>query len=389
MKHFIIFISTIILLQSCSIISIKETSSLDSIIAKLDVKFEEKVKKNIPGAVVIFVKNGEIYYQQAFGYKDKENNVIMTNDSIFQVASISKSFCAFGVMKLYEDGIIKLDDSIEKYLTRWQFPVSKYQAHDVTFQRLLSHTAGTSVHGFAGYPPNIGLPSVEQSLLGNPESIYGEYHKSPVVIEREPGKKWKYSGGGYTVLQLAIEEITGKNFSEYMDINILKPLTMNDSSFKYVPEMKVRLAIPYNSSVSSVPNYLFTEEAAAGLYTTGENMANMIIELIKCYHGEENNFILKRDSLISMLESQAKLSGMQAALLGKNTRMGLGIFITDLRNGKKTFGHGGNNQGWTSHFEICPDTKDGMIILTNGNFKNFKLTEPLRKAWLQYIENQQ
>jgi len=382
------FIGIILLFLSCSIISVKDTNTLDSIISQLDEKFNKSVEKKIPGAVIVFIKDGEIYYRHSFGYKDKENKIVMTENSIFQVASISKPFCAFAVMKLYEEGLIVLDESINNYLTRWKIPESKYQIQDVTVRRLLSHTAGTSVHGYAGYPPDIGLPTIEQSLLGNPESIYRKYHKSPVILEKKPGEKWNYSGGGYTILQLAVEEITGKSFPEYMNENILKKLNMTDSSFLYNPEMIKRLPLPYSFSLSPIPNFLFSEKAAAGLYTTAEDMANMIIELLKCYHGEDNNFIITMDSLKMMLEPEAKIRGIMAALLGKDARMGLGLFTFDLGNGIKTYGHGGGNQGWTSYFEFCPETRDGMILLTNGNVADFKIVQPLKKAWNKYIRSQ-
>jgi CubicO group peptidase (beta-lactamase class C family) len=379
-----------ILFLSCSIISIKETNSLESIIFQLDEQFNNKAGEKIPGAVIVFIKDGNIFYQQAFGYKDKENEVIMTLDTIFQVASISKSICALGVMKLYEEGLAALDEPVENYLSRWQIPETKYQTRGITIRRLLSHTAGTSVHGYAGYPPAIGLPSVEQSLLGNPNSEYRKHHKTPVALKRKPGQKWKYSGGGYTILQLATEEITGQKFSDYMDTNVLKMLGMGNSSFVYNPQMITNLATPYSSSLKPVPNFLFIEEAAAGLYTTAEDLANMIVELIKCYHGEDNNFVISRETLNMMLIPEAEMGMMQKMMMGqlvKNLNMGLGLFIADLGNGKITYGHGGNNQGWTSHFEFCPETKDGLIILTNGNVANFKLIEPLKKAWYKYLRN--
>jgi CubicO group peptidase (beta-lactamase class C family) len=102
MKKSMFFIFLLVLVfQSCAIVSIKETNTLESIVSQLDDKFNKSVGKNIPGAVIIFIKNGEIYYQQAFGYKDKENDVIMTEDANFQVASISKYFCALGIMKYH------------------------------------------------------------------------------------------------------------------------------------------------------------------------------------------------------------------------------------------------------------------------------------------------
>jgi CubicO group peptidase (beta-lactamase class C family) len=356
-----------------------KTNSLEDIILQLNEQFNKKVGEKIPGAVILFIRDGEIYYTQAFGYKDLANREIMTADSIFQVASLSKSICALGTMKLVEDGIITLDEPVEKYLTRWQLPSSKYQTKDVTFGRLLNHTAGISVQGFLGYSPKNGLPTIEQSLLGNTSTIY---RMTPVRIKNEPGKKWDYSGGGYTILQLAMEEITGKRFSEYMYENVFQKMNMNNSFYTFNGSLESKLAKPYNNFLFQIPSYLYTEEAAAGLYTTVDDLAKVIIEMMKCYHSERNDLIINRSTLLLMLNSPVSINNES-----KWDSMGLGYFISNIGNGIRTYGHSGSNRGWRAHYEFSLDTKDGIIILTNGNRGSKNLIMPIVIEWRKHIGN--
>jgi CubicO group peptidase (beta-lactamase class C family) len=370
MKKFV-FISLIIaLFLSCSIISIKSTSELESIIMELDKQLTEKVGKNIPGAVIVLIENGEIYYQKAFGYKDKNTYEAMSIDTIFQVASISKPVFAIAVMKLMQEGLIDLNSPIESYLTRWHLPNSKYDKNGVTTRRILSHSAGLSVGGYLGYKPEKQLPSLEQSL----SSLFYS-----VKIKRSPGEKWKYSGGGYTVLQLAIEEIIGQSLAEYIETNILKNMGMVKSSYAYNISMNNELAKPYNSLGFQVPNYLFSETAAAGLYTTAQDLALMIIEIMNCYYDIENDFVLNKETLELMFTPEMSIN--------KSESMGIGFFIRDIGNGIKTYGHGGSNQGWKAHFELSLDKRSGIIILTNGNSGRTRLITPLLTIWREYISN--
>jgi CubicO group peptidase (beta-lactamase class C family) len=188
---------------------------LDDIISKLDSKFDEDIGNSVPGAVVLYIKDNKVYYRNAFGYKDLDNNIRMTTDTIFRVGSISKPISALGMMKLIEKRKISLDDPVEDYLTRWHIPDSQYDSRGVTFRRILNYTSGLS-NSIPEYPSNITLPSIEQSLSGHPDANY----ETKVTLAREPGERWTFSGTAFSVMQLAMEEITGKSFSEYKKKNV-------------------------------------------------------------------------------------------------------------------------------------------------------------------------
>jgi len=360
-------ILSLVLFLSCTAVSIKKSNDLDTIILESDKQLTEKVGNTIPGAVIVFIEDGEIYYQNAYGFKDKNAHEAMSVDTIFQVASISKTVFAITVMKLRQEGLIDLNAPIDSYLKKWHLPDSKYNNDEVTAKKILSHSAGLSVGGYLGYRPETQLLSLEQSL----SSLFYS-----VKLKRNPGYKWKYSGGGYTVLQLAVEEIIDRRLSEYTETNILKNMGMEKSSYAYNTSMNNELAKAYNSFGVQIPNYLYTETAAAGLYTTAHDLSILIIQMMNCYNNKENNLVINRKSLELMLTPEIDIN--------KNESMGMGLFIYDVGNGVKTYGHGGVNRGWKAQYEFCPDKNSGIIVLSNGDLGG-KIITPLISAWREYI----
>lgn len=367
MRKSILIFMVLVLFLSCSI-SIKNTDVLDSIIIECDKQLTEKVGGTIPGAVIALIEDGEIYYLKAYGFKNRKTKETMSVDTIFQVASISKTAFAITVMKLVQDGLIDLDNPIDSYLTQWHLPDTKYNKSGVTARRLLTHSAGISTSGYLGYRPGRQLPSIAQSLS---RGLYS------VKLKRNPGEKWMYSGGGYTILQLAMEEVTEQGLYEYAETNVFRKMGMKNTTYAYEPSMNNELAKPYNSFGIQIPNYLYTETAAAGLYTTAHDLAQMLIEMMNCYNNKENNLVINRKLLGQMLTPEIEIN--------KKELMGMGLFIFDAGNGVKTYGHSGGNRGWKAQFEFCPDKSSGIIILTNADLARRRIITPLVSAWREYI----
>ncbi|MCR6645848.1 MAG: beta-lactamase family protein [Terricaulis sp.] len=184
--------------------------------------------------------------------------------TIFQVASLSKWLTAWGVLKLAEEGRIDLDAPVSHYLTRWQLPASEYDHNEVTVRRLLAHNAGlTDGLGFLGFRPDQAIPSLEQELANTTDvlpSADGE-----IRVGAEPGSGWRYSGGGYLILQLMIEDVTGENFDAFMRREIFVPLGMSDS--RSVDPDPTRLAEIFDVDGSEATHYRF---AATGAASTGQ-----------------------------------------------------------------------------------------------------------------------
>ena len=160
------------------------------------------------------------------------NDKLVDRNTVFQVASLSKYVSAIGVMKLAQDGKLDLDVPIYEYLTRWHLPKSDFDNSKVTVRRLLSHTAGlTDGLGYAGFENTEDVQTLEASLTKAKDADPGSDGRTVVGIE--PGMEWRYSGGGFTLLQLIIEEVSGQSFDAYMKTEIFEPLQMNSSFYKW------------------------------------------------------------------------------------------------------------------------------------------------------------
>jgi CubicO group peptidase (beta-lactamase class C family) len=231
---------------------------------------------DVRGAAVALVRNGDVAWSTGYGHADAERGLPVTADTVFHTASISKAVTAWGVMRLVEQGQLDLDVPIETYLSRWHFPASTYDSDGVTVRRLLSHTAGLSEQDYSPLPPTGSLPSLEESLAGESGGVNARSRPDDVRITMEPGRQFSYSNGGFTVLQLAIEEITGEDFSAYMQREVLNPLGMSRSTFQWRDNMRDMTAIGYDDDGQPMPNSLFTEQAAGGLYSTATDLARFM-----------------------------------------------------------------------------------------------------------------
>ncbi len=333
----------------------------NSIYEKLNEKIPILMKaKKAPGMAIAIFEKGDLDFIKGFGLASISENRPITSSTGFNIGSISKLFTAFGVMKLVEDGKVDLDAPVETYLTRWKIPDSEFDKTKVTIRHLLNHTAGLSVHGYPGFIDKKALPTLELSLDG----INGparDNEKVEIVIE--PQTKFQYSGGGYTVLQLVIEEVTEMSFEKYMEQLIFKPLKMNDTSFTINKPILKNSAIPYDENQQELPIEYFTAKAAAGLHTTLDDFILFAKDML------QTNTIVSQETLNDMITPSA---------LSKN-QYGLGFRV--LRFGPLEFkGHAGSNTGWQSAFFFDFKTKSGLIMLTNGNEGDSVLKNTL-KTW--------
>ena len=312
-------------------------------VLKKDVPVLMKAK-NVPGMALVVFDKGEIIYKKGIGYAKVAGRQRVTDETGFNIGSISKMFTAWGVMKLVQEGKVDLDAPVEKYITRWKIPASSFDPKQVTIRALLSHTAGLSVHGYAGFSPNQKLPSLEASLQGDFRA------DEAVEIVLEPQTKFQYSGGGYTILQLMIEEVTGQSFAHYMQRNIFQPLDLQHTSFVIDNHVKQHTATPYDEEGKKIYLERFTAQAAAGLHTTMEDL----IKFTKAsFHG---NNVLTSETLETMRTPDPNTNGVY------------GLGYMNYKMGPITVqGHAGSNDGWES--AIMMDFKDqsGVIILTNGS----------------------
>lgn len=307
---------------------------------------EETISKNTYGSVAIVLIEqgrvaGEIY---------KSIGSPVNKDTQFQVASLSKWVTATGVMKLVQDGKINLDSPISSYLNRWQLPNGKFDNSAVTARRLLSHTGGlTDGLGFGGYLASQPLPTIEEALK-KPNAAFGE---TEIKVGIKPGSKWLYSGGGYLILQLVIEEVSGMSFEHFMQSEIFEPLNMTRSTFIY-PDNPLNIASSYDWRGEIVPFKRYTESGAAGLYTSA-------LDLTRFLQSTMTESPLTNQTLQLMRQPQTSILELN--------RWGLGVkLLSPTPKGDYIFGHGGNIlPAINTWAQINPDTNDGLIVMVSGN----------------------
>jgi CubicO group peptidase (beta-lactamase class C family) len=324
----------------------------DGVEALLDRRVPELLEElAVPGAVIALVHNGEPAYARGYGFADVEGGRPMATDTVFQAASISKTVTAWGVMRLVDQGLLELDAPVERYLTRWRLPPSEFDHEGVTLRRILSHTAGLTLHGYPGIPPGEPLPTLEESLDG------GHPGTEPVRVQSEPGTAYAYSGGGYTLLQLVVEEVTGELFADYMRREILQPLGMNRSSYTWDAALQPDTAVGYSREGQALPNYLFIEQGPASLYSTADDLARFAAAGLPGPNGEPPGRGVLAPATLELMYSPAENTEEQSYGLGYQ----MNVF------GPGIIGHAGSNQGWKTFFGVIPATAEGVVVLTNGD----------------------
>jgi CubicO group peptidase (beta-lactamase class C family) len=330
----------------------KDTSSEAYIIAA-----KEEINKEFVGnfALATF-KNGLVEHEEFYSVGKPVNR-----NTIFQVASLSKWVSAIGVMKLVEEGKLNLDKPVSEYLTRWKLPESQFNNDKVTIRRLLSHTAGlTDGLGYSGFKPGVTPQSIEASLTKATDAddgIDGSVH-----VGMQPGSEFKYSGGGYTLLQLIVEEVTGQSFASYMKSTIFEPLNMMQSSYTWDENSGFDLIDFYNSDRTKAAHYTYTSLAATSLYTSLADLETLFKAHLK---GKNNEIIgrnvLQANTLEMMRAPHASTFGMDIWGLGA-------ILYAKTDNNDYIFGHDGKSTPpINTAVRLDPETGNGIIVLETGN----------------------
>lgn len=281
-------------------------------------------------------------------------------DTRFQVASLSKWATAWGVMALVEKGRLDLDAPVSRYLTRWRLPRGAYDNDQVTVRRLLSHTAGlTDGLGYAGFAPGAPVQSLEDSLTRAADASPDA--DGSVRVGREPGSGFEYSGGGYTLLQLIVEEVSGQAFNDYMVETVFAPLGMTRTTY-VLPDPADNVAVFYDAQGRPAPHFRFTSLAATSLYTSAGDMTRFIAAHVPGPNGERvGRGVLSPETLRVMRRPHASTMGADI--------WGLGVMLYAPNNGGDfVIGHDGDNEpAINTAVRLDPATGDGIVLLETGN----------------------
>jgi CubicO group peptidase (beta-lactamase class C family) len=313
---------------------------------------EERMRAlNVRGISIAVIDDYKIDWAKGYGFADLESKRPVNTETLFQAGSISKPVAAIGAMKLVEQGKLRLDDDVNSRLKSWKVPDNDFtREQKVTLRRLLSHSAGLTVHGFPGYAAEKPVPSVVDILDGKPPA-----NTAAIRVDITPGSRFRYSGGGYTVMQLLMADVAGKPFDGLLQELVLKPVGMKHSTYAQPLPAKYAAAAAsgYKPDGSPVPGrfHTYPEMAAAGLWTTASDLARFTIEIQKAREGRSNR-ILTKATVDEMLREQMKPYGL-----------GFGL---EEKNSWKRFGHGGADMGFQALLSSTMDGK-GFVIMANSD----------------------
>lgn len=308
----------------------------------------------VPGVSVAVIRDFRIHWAKGYGVADAASGRPVRVDTPFQAASISKPVTAMAAMRLVQDGRIDLDDDVNRHMKTWKVPPGEQTASQpVTPRALMSHTSGADDgFGFPGYEPAASRPTVVQILDGAAPSNVGK-----VTFARPPYAAYKYSGGGVTVMQLLLTDVTGESFAALLRSRVLDPLAMRDSTFEQPPPdaWAARLAHAHNGQGThgNVPWHVYPEQAAAGLWTTASDLARFAIEVQQAARGAK-----------SAVLTPASAREMTAPVGTGPYAVGLGV---EKRGEGWYFGHGGSNWGFRCSLLAHVRKGYGVVVMTNSD----------------------
>ena len=332
-----------------------EAGLLPAVVIKGDASpalaLSERMKfYRVPGVSVAVVDGGKIDWARGFGVKDVSTNEPVTTETLFQAGSISKPVAAVAALRLVQEGRLSLDEDVNARLSAWKVPENKFtKEKKVTLRGLLTHSAGLTVHGFPGYASSAKVPTLLQVLNGEKPA-----NTRSIRVDTVPGTIWRYSGGGYTIMQQMLIDITKQPFPQLAKQLVFDPAGMKHSTFEQpLDPARAKQAATAHRDGEPVKGrfHTYPEMAAAGLWTTPTDLALLAVDL-------QNSLAGKSDKIIS----QEMAKQMMSRQFG-NWGLGPGV---EVRGEVIEFSHGGVDEGFEAFWAGFSDGR-GVAVMTNGN----------------------
>ncbi len=326
---------------------------------------ERMAHYKVPGLSVAVINDGKIEWARGYGVVERDGDKPVTADTLFLAGSISKPVAALAALRLVEQGKLNLDEDVNQKLKTWKVPENEFtKEKKVTLRGLLSHSAGMTVHGFPGYSVDAPAPTLVQILNGEKPA-----NTAAIRVDIEPGSRWRYSGGGYTVMQLLLMDVTGKTFPELTRELVLAPAGMRQSTYENpLPKsLEASAATAHGRNGDKVKGrwHLYPEMAAAGLWTTASDLARYAIEVQRALAGQSK--VLSREMAQQMVTVQKGSHG-------------LGPGIDNAGKESARFGHGGVDEGFEAFLTAYFQGGRGVVVMMNAN-----RTQPLSQELIRAI----
>jgi len=334
------------------VLQLKQTRQIDT---EIDTYLIEQVKAaDIPGLAVAVVRNGSVIYSRAHGVRELGREEKLTSEHVFHFASVSKPFVATAVVQLAEAGKLKLSDAVVKHLP--YFLLADERHRDITIQQMLNHTSG--------------MPDVEDYQWDKPQLDDGaaERYVRTMVSERllwAPGSDWAYSNMAFDVLGDLIAKVSGMSFEEYVRINILEPIGMNDSSFIYAEideAFRTTGHVGDPARVSNVYPYNRRHAPSSTLNSSVVEMTRWM--LVNLNRGELDGRRILRGESHDLLWTPTTEKPADTVPMPHALEMGLSWGLGE-HAGHRTVFHGGRDTGFRSYVMLLPDDGIGIVLASN------------------------
>jgi len=302
-----------------------------------------------PGVAVTFVDSTGPAWSRGAGVLRLGSEPKVAPETRFLVKSLAKPVTAFATLRLVDQGVLELDAPLDEYLERWSVPDNEFtRATAPTLRQLLAHRAGFTMWGVPSYAPDEERPTLVEILESHVPEDY-----SPITIDYQPGTDSRYSGGGYSVLQLLLEDVTGESFPELIRRLVLDPLDMDHSLFHAgVPDSLAEITATGHDDGEPLPHWdALVQLAAGGLISTAPDMARFVAEVNRAWQGRSN--LLSQALAREMLTDQGDGRGLGFEVEGAGDSL--------------VFSHTGSGDGFRALIVGLPSRSEGLAILVNAD----------------------
>ncbi len=342
--------------------------------------------KEIPGISIGIIEpnDKESTYSSVFE-ENVNSNQFIDEKTLFQISSISKSISSWIICKCIYDHGLNLDSKINSILKTWKIKPKRNSkklqpfSDEVTVRHLLSHHGGINLAGYRGYHPKNHTPTIYDSLNGK-----AKIFQPAVRLSHKPNSKVSYSGGGYTILQLLVEELTNQPFAKYARNNFLAKIGMNETKFIGESMENQVIAQPHNKRRHTIPHFTYSELTAAGIISNCSDMMKFLKFEMEIYsnclvNGDKENILNLPTEMIHFLLKKQNFSGKEN---GNEYFMAGGHEIL-INSKNKIIFHEGLNRGWSSVYAYSPLKKFGLIVLMNIRLP--KVIDEIFFNWIKKI----
>jgi CubicO group peptidase (beta-lactamase class C family) len=339
---------TLIMLLFVAVQSISSKAQVDHANSELikeceDFILERMTSDNIVGVSVAIIINDSVILKKGFAYADKDNKIPMTENTVVNIASATKTFTALAVMQLQEKGLLDINQPLNKYLPQFKPLTRGENLYDLTVKSIITHSSG------------IQTDVLKNSDLGSGKytDILGFINESYLLYP--PGLVESYSSSGYNILGHLIKQVSGLDYPDYINKNILSPLGMTNSGF-LVDSLKERTRVYVGGK--SMHDYGFSGIASGGIYTSINDFIKYARELMHAYNGIKSSLI--DDSTIREM-----FTLQTGNVIIESNKKGLGWYMFK-NDSVFAVTHAGD--AVTGHAEICliPEKNSAAIILINS-----------------------